>query len=125
MGCEAGVDEAVLHGLGIEHRHLACRLFERERLGRRMIRAFLAKGRVIHPAHGGREPYPTLLVEHGVVIIRPSIPKFLFTPVSRSLQWLDAGGMTGPERFRHLGIRHRHLAEPDLVRLLSQGWPVV
>jgi hypothetical protein len=29
VGGKAGVDEAVLHRLGVEHRHLACRLFQR------------------------------------------------------------------------------------------------
>src|SRR6059058_815929 len=37
MGAEAGIDEAVLLGLGIENRNLPSGAFQREGLGRRMV----------------------------------------------------------------------------------------
>ncbi len=91
MGAKAGVDETVLHGLGIEHRHLPPRAFERKRFGRGVIRAFFAKGRIFNAAHRRREPHPALAVEHTVVIVRPLAPDFLLTPVGRSVNRFERG----------------------------------
>ena len=125
MRAEAGVDEGVLHRLGIEHRHLARRLLEREHLGGGMVRALLAEGRIVHAAHGRGEPDPALLVEHRVVVVGAGVPELLVAPIGRRLQRLDAGGMAGPERFRHFGILHRHLEERHLVGLRIEDRHVV
>src|SRR5262249_60315665 len=58
---ETSIDEAVLHRLGIEHRHLTPRLLEWKHLGRGMVRALLAECRIIEPAHARSQPDPALL----------------------------------------------------------------
>src|SRR5689334_18233403 len=101
MRPEAGVDEGVLHGLGIEPRYLARRPLEWEHLGGGMVGPLLAKVRIIHAAHGGREPDSPLLVKHAVMVVGPGIPDLLVTPVGRRRQRLEAGGVSGPKRLRH------------------------
>ena len=125
MGAKAGVDEAILHRLGIEHRHLARRFFQREYLCRRVIGALLAERRIVHAAHGGRQPDPALLVEHRVMVVGARIPEFLLAPIGRRHQRLDAGGVSRTQRFRHLGIGNRHLEERDLVGLRVKDRHVV
>ena len=115
----------VFHGLGIEHRHLARRPLEREDLGRGMVGALLAPGRVVHAAHRCGDPHPALLVEHGVVVVGAGVPELLVAPVGRRLQRLDAGGVSRPERLRHARIRDRHLEERHLAGLRIQDRHVV
>ena len=81
MGLEAGVDEAVLHRLEIEHRERPVRLLQRGKLGGGMVRALLAEIRVLGPAHRGRHPHPAVFVEHGVVVVDLAVPDLLHAPI--------------------------------------------
>src|SRR5437773_7307647 len=81
MGAEAGINEAVFLGLRIEHRYLPARAFEREGLGRRMIRTLPAVSGIFDAAHHRRQPHAALLVEHAVVIVGPLAPDLLFAPI--------------------------------------------
>ena len=83
-----------------------------------MVGALLAEVRVVRAAHGGREPDPPLLVEHAVVVVGLGVPDLLLAPVGRRRQRLVAGGVSGPERLRRVGITHRHL---ELVTVCVLG----
>ena len=69
MRVKAGVDEGVFHRLRIEHGQLTMALGKREQLGRDQVRAFSAKVWILRRAHGGGEPQPAFLVEHGIMIV--------------------------------------------------------
>ncbi len=77
---EAGIDECVFHRLRVKHGHLACTSFEWENLGVRIVGALFAPSRIIHAAHGGREPDTALLVEHGIVIVGTRVPQRFALP---------------------------------------------
>jgi hypothetical protein len=77
MRSEAGVDEGVVHRLGIEDGKLPAAFLEREQLGGRVVRSRLAKGWVIPPAHRRGEPDAAFVVEHRVVIVGSGVPKLL------------------------------------------------
>jgi hypothetical protein len=117
MRTKAGVDEGVLHRLGIEPRDLTRRPVQREHLGGGMVGTLLAKVRVVHAAHGGRKPDSPLLVEHTVVVVGPGVPDLLVAPVGRRRERFEAGGVSGPKRFRHVRITHGHLERRHLVCL--------
>ena len=85
MRAKAGVDEAVLHRLRIKHRQVAVRALGRKGLGRRVVRAFLAEGRIVRTAHPGGKPHPTMAVEHAVVIVRLAFPHHFVAPIGRRL----------------------------------------
>ena len=127
MGAEAGIDEAVLLGFGIEHRHLPARAFEREGLGRRMVRPLPAVSRIFDAAHRRRQPHAALLVEHAVVIVGPLAPDLLFTPIGRGADRIEHGRAMErrAERLRRIGIGDRHLGERHLVRLRIEDRHVV
>src|SRR4029077_19845815 len=63
MRAEASVDEVILHRLWIDHCDLTGTLVDRENLGVWVTGTLLAPVRVIHPAHGRRQPDPALRVE--------------------------------------------------------------
>ena len=126
MRAEAGVDEGVLHRLGIEHRHLARRPLEREHLGRRMIGALLAEV----PGCPCRAPSPRATPGPSCRTWRcgcwPACPRSSRRPSrAKAAVGLTARGMSGPERFRHVRILHRHLEERHLVRLRIEDRHVV
>jgi hypothetical protein len=83
VGLEAGVDERVLHRLRVEHRELPVALFQRKELGRGMLGALLAEGRVVEPAHRGGQPHSALAVDHHVVIIDARVPDLPVAPIGR------------------------------------------
>ena len=109
MGAETGIDEAVFHRLGIEHRHLASRQVERKRLGRGMVRALPAEGRILDTAHCRGKPHPALPVEHAIVVVGPLLPDLLLSPVGRGRKRLGSrsGVERGAERFGRVRIRDR------------------
>ncbi len=117
MGAEAGVDEGVLHRLGIEDRQLPARVVEREQLCRRMVRFRRAPIRIGPAADARGVPQAAALVEHGVVIVRLGVPELPVAPIGRRRRRLDGGGVAGPERQRRVRIAHRHLEERYRVRL--------
>src|SRR5207248_8013236 len=78
---EAGVDRRVFHGLRVEHCDLSIVALDRERLGRRMLRAFSAERRIVRTAYRGREPHAALPVEHRVVVVDLRIPDLLVAPI--------------------------------------------
>ena len=90
-----------------------------------MVRTFLAERRVIHAAHGGGEPEPALLVEHGVVVVGARVPQFFARPNRPTAPSASRAGMSGTQRFRHLGSAHRHLEERHFVRLRIEDRHVV
>src|SRR5918993_2828475 len=92
-----------------------------------MVRAFLAKGGIIDPAHSRGEPDPALLVEHAIVVVGALAPDFLVVPIGRGLRRLRGGrGMERrPERFRSVWIRDGHLEERHLVRLWIEDRQIV
>src|SRR5213076_855945 len=95
----------------------AVRPLEREELGRGMVRALLAEARVLRPAHGRREPYPALPVEHPVVVVGLGVPELLLAPVRRRRHRLLERGVPGPERLRRVGVAHRRPERRHGVRL--------
>ena len=113
VGAEAGIDEAVLLRLGIEHRYLPARTLEREGLGRRMIRSLPAISRIFDAAHRRRQPHTALLVEHAVVIVGPLAPDLLFAPIGGGADRIEHGRAMErrAERLRRIGIGDRHLGE--------------
>src|SRR5688572_3026426 len=110
MGAEAGIDEAVFLDFGIEYRHLPPRSFEREGLGRRMVRPFAAVSRIFDAAHRRRQPHAALLVQHAVVIVGPLAPDLLFTPIGRGADRIEESRAMEwrAERLWRIGIGDRH-----------------
>ena len=127
VGAEACIEVVVFHRLGIKHRHLTSRLVEREDLGRGMIRALLAEGRVLGAAHRRREPHPALPVEHAVVVVSALAPDLLVAPIGRGRRRRRRGREMErrSERFRRVRIETGHLKERHLVRLRVEDRNVV
>src|SRR4029077_11215749 len=96
MRAEASVDEVILHRLWIEHCDLTGTLIDRENLGVWVTGTLLAPVRVVHPAHGRRQPDPALLVEHWVVVVSARVPKNLASPIRRICRRRECAGMARP-----------------------------
>ena len=62
-------------------RDLTRRAVEREYFGGGVIGPLLAKVRVVHIAHRGREPDSPLLVEHAIMVVGAGVPDLLVAPV--------------------------------------------
>ncbi len=117
MGGEAGVDEGVLHRLGIEHRDLPLALLQREELGGRMVGTLAAERRILGAAHRRGEPQPAFLVDHRIVVVDPGVPDLLVTPIRRRPKRLLHRRVARPERFGHLRVAHGRMEVGDLVGL--------
>ena len=122
VGGETGVDELVLHGLGIEHRDVAIGTIHWHQFCGRMVRTFFAEVRIVGAAHHRCHPHAALLVEHGVVVIRLGVPDFFAAPVRRGLQWIVARGVAWAERERGVGVAHRHDEIGDRVCARIEDW---
>ena len=112
VGGEAGIDERELLGLGIVHGKLAAGAFDREQLGRGMVRPFLTKGLSGPRPDSGGEPDSPLFIQHRVVHAGLRIPDAFLSPVGR---WRH------PERLRGGGLRiadrHFHFGSPMFDRI--------
>ena len=69
--------------LRVVHRKMAVRALDRERLRRRMVRAFPAEAGIRRRPHARREPDASLFVEHRIVHARLAVPDRVLAPVRR------------------------------------------
>ncbi|HSV25309.1 MAG TPA: hypothetical protein VLJ17_20060, partial [Xanthobacteraceae bacterium] len=69
VGGETGADQRKFLGTRIVHRDMPGGAFEGKNLGRRMIRTFLAEGRVRWRTNSRGKPNSRFLIVHGVVLV--------------------------------------------------------
>jgi hypothetical protein len=105
---EAGVDELGLLRLRIVHRDHPRALLEWKQLGGRMVRAFLAEGRlVLLVAECRRHPDTAFAVERRVVVVEMRRPDFFLAPVGGRSHRFFSRGVTRTEHFVHVRIANR------------------
>ena len=103
MGRVAGIDEAIFAALGLVDGQAAARLLEWKQLGRGMIRARLAEGGIIWPAHARRVPHAAEMIEHRIVGVGLTVPDALIAPIHRRLDHRII------VRRGRIGIAHRRM----------------
>ena len=84
------------------------RAVDRENFGRRMIRSFFAKRRVIRRTNSRGEPHSCLFIHHRIVLIRLAIPDRFRTPIRRRRERIRL-------RRRRVRIAHRMFDLPGFV----------
>ena len=89
MRPEAGVDERVLHGLGIEHRKMAVRCAPPETaLAEGWSEPFLQKAGLFGPRTAAANHTRPFAIEHAVMVVRLARPDLFVAPVRRRLHRL-------------------------------------
>ena len=73
---------------------------------------FLQNAGLLAPRTRRGEPYPSLSIEHAVMVIGLGVPDLLIAPVRRRLHECIARRVARPERFWRVGIPYRR----DYVR---------
>src|SRR5215204_2332232 len=117
VGGEAGIEMDELFAFRIVHRDVTTGFFHRKELGRRMVGAVLAEGRILRRANARGHPDPPGAVEHRVMHRGLALPDSLRAPIRRR-KTRESGALdeAGIRRFRILRGR-LYIADAVLLRI--------